>query len=236
MTIGKRDFHYFPKVVVGEGASDCNFLLKFCQKHKLDKFQFVHTSLFPDSPGGWEHFDKVFQSLPTLPRYEEVTDIAVFCDTGENPATRYEQLKTRVEAVTAVGPEGAVRFKFTAPNVVVTTGMPRLHVFMVPKVDGKGGLETLCLEAAAGEFGDAEKATMEAVDEFATKVCRLGNGDPWTVEKTDKLRLHAFVAATSPRRPGVHFYRQLSMNDGTIPLSSNVFDGIKTFLSDIAAL
>lgn len=140
MTIGRQDFGDFPKILIGEGSSDCNFLLKFCEKHKLRGFQFLHPSLFSDSPSGWEHFDKVFKNLPSVPRFELVTDIVVFCDTGDVPKKRYSDVRASVEAVTALGPEGPITFKFGEPNVVVTEGHPRLHVFMVPRVDGKGGL------------------------------------------------------------------------------------------------
>lgn len=239
MSKGLKDFEAFKKIVVGEGPSDCHFLQKFCEKHDFAGFQFGHAGLHDPSgqPGGWEHFGDLLRLLPSLPKFEQISDIAVFCDTGDEPAKRFTALKAQIEAISVAVPDGTVTYIVVTPNSPSTTGQPRLHVFMVPSVDGKGGLESLCLQAASKIFDDQDKSIMAAVDEFSGKVCKMADGKLWTTEKTDKLRLQAFISAATPRKPDAHFYQLFNIaGDKLVPLDSDAFDGIKAFLSAIAAL
>ena len=225
------------KIIVGEGPSDSRFFNKFCEKNTIGGFQFANPSSIERAPGGWENFGNFLKTLPLLPKFETLTDVVLFCDSADNPTNRFAALKRQIESVVASGPEGQVRFRLSDPNAVAFDGKPRLHVFMVPKTDKGGGLESLCLEAAAGAFDEPKKTIMQAVDEFAEKVCKLADGNPWTIEKTDKLRLQAFISAVHPRKPDQHFYRLFdAAGDQLIPLDSNAFDEIKNFLSAIAAL
>jgi hypothetical protein len=190
-----------------------------------------------EGPAGWEHFGDYLKKIPGLSRFDLCTDIVIFCDASDDPKNRFDKVKKDIEAVSAVGPEGEVKYAVSPPGVTAKDGKPRLHIFLVPKVDGKGGLESLCIEAAAKAFDDDERTIMKAVDEFAGKVCRTKEGKLWSVEKADKLRLQAFVSAASPRRPETHFYKCLGIaGDTLIPLDSDVFDDIKKFLSAISAL
>src|ERR1035437_9319109 len=53
----------------------------------------------PVQPGGWEHFGDLLKILPNLPKFEQIADIIIFCDAGEEPDNRFAALKAQIEAI-----------------------------------------------------------------------------------------------------------------------------------------
>ena len=221
------------RLIVCEGISDKNFIAALCERHGISGFQFAHTAQgSEDGAGGFDVFDKYLSRVPALAKSENIQDIVLFCDSGENQDKQFQKLQRKVSRVRAKG-IGGIQISFTppeAPNILSRNGRPRVHVLMIPKCE-KGGIETLCLRAARSGITNVDRI-IEAVDVFADAVC-----DGWTTEKKDKLRLQAFISACAKRKPDLHFYQLFNMtSDNIVPLDSPHFSQIHDFLRHVSEL
>ena len=221
------------KLIVCEGSSDKTFISAYCARNGIVGFQYACTAEGSyDGAGGFDVFDKYLSRTPNLAEFQNILDIVLFCDSGDNQIQRFKALGKKINRVKAIS-VGNVEMAFTspkAPNVICENDPPRLHILMVPQ-KGAGGIETLCLRAAEGEAEDSD-GIMSAVNRFADKVC-VG----WTQEKRDKLKLQAFISACANRKPDMTFSQLFDITgDKIIPLDSDHFDPIKVFLQNVADL
>lgn len=226
------------KLIIGEGDGDRHFVSEFCAKHGILGFQYASTGMNPEGHGGFDNFGRYLSGLPRLTGAEKLTDIVLMFDATDDPARRFSDLCKQVQGAVGKGPEGDVRFAIPeGPNQISDKAPIRMHALMVPH-DGPGGLETVCL-AAARDADENRDEIMEWVDTFANSACknRGPQNKDWSTEKTDKLRLQAFISAGWDRKPDMHFYQLFDITkDKMVPLGSDAFSSIKVFLTEVEAL
>jgi len=214
-----RDYH---KVIVGEGESDRNFFKAFCTANSITGYDFAFTGMHaPGDPHSSSGFTEFFRYLPVLERladFDRLTDLVLVCDAGENADQKLTDLRRQIrKANKSIG-----RNVFTEDpnkNVVSTTGMPRVHVLIIPD-SGLGGLETICVDVARdhqNDNGNRKGTTIEGwVNTFANSACQ-----GWTTEKRDKLRLQAFLSAAWGSKPDVNFSQLFDLTrDKFVPLTA----------------
>jgi len=223
------------KVIVGEGESDRSFFAEFCARNVIEGFDYAFTGMHSNkyTPSGFDCFVAYLPVLSRLAGFSSLTDVVLVCDRTDRPVPRLSQLRWQIhQANTAIGSQ--IFSEQPNENVVATTGMPRLHVLMIPN-NQLGGLETACFNVARDNLNnDGNEGTQIEgwVNDFATDAC-VG----WTTEKRDKLRLQAFISAAWKKKPEMHFSQLFDITGNhLIPLDSPTFGQIRDFLRDVAAL
>lgn len=230
------DFGETKKILVGEGESDLRFLSEFCSRNGIEGFGYAFAGMENDryTPSGFDVFEHTLAYLTTLSNFDEVTDIVVVCDSGERPASRASEVKTKLQRANRSAQANIYNAAAQA-NVPTVGHARRTHVLIQP-VGEKGGLESICFGVAVEALNIRNPGSGSEIEqwinEFADKAC-VG----WTTEKRDKLRLQALLSAASKTKPDIHFSQLFDITaDRLVPLDGASFDYLRRFLGTVAAL
>ncbi len=226
------DLRRYQKLIVGEGESDRNFFAEFCTVNGMESFEFGFAGVLNENqrPSGFDVFDQFLHSVTFLPGFRDVKDLILVCDCKENANTTLRDLRKKIKKANAA--LGRKLYTETPDaNVLAMEGTPRLHVLMLP-MGGIGGLESVCLTVATATHDKGDEIA-RWVDNFAEAACVK-----WPTERRDKLRLQAFLSASWPKKPSLHFSQlfDITRHHPIVPLDSPAFDDIRDYLKSVAAL
>jgi len=229
------DLVNYSKLIVGEGRGDFHFFQNFCPSNGLEKFDYAHTQ------DGFSSFGKYLSGLEANTHFRNLTDIVLVIDSTDKPDRPLKLLHRQIKAANkTIGSDPAVYDEKPNANQIATAGNPRLHVLRLP-IEGEGGLETICFDAARDHCEAVHGRGLELegwVDSFANSACKKWNDDsPWTKERRDKLRLQSFMSAAWWQSPATDLTRIFrDARDKIISLTSPAYEPIKDFLKKVEAL
>jgi hypothetical protein len=221
-------------LLVCEGPADAAFFHALLGERAISDFGIRHTGQGnPAGTGGVDVFAPFLNGLPSVAGFYELTDIVLVADSDNDPEERFQYL---CKQIGACDPDAKPSVEFKAPSKpnqlkipsVTMPGAPCFHILLLPSAATQGGLETLCLQAAADRWRD-EANCVDGLVECA------GAG-AWPVTKLAKMKLAALMASVFKKNPNVAFGRiwvEGGKND-LVPLKHPCFDFLETFFRSMA--
>ena len=142
-------------------------------------------------------------------------------DNDTDPAARWQKAR---DALTLEG--------LPAPDhhAEIANSTPSTGVFMVPRANTAGALETLLVEAIIREREDLA-GCLQQLDECPATDC-----DEWDAVKRAKMQFQAAVAITCRDDPSAGAAHIWSKTHNPIPVDSPVFDELAEFLRRAAEI
>ena len=212
------------RLILCEGSQDQAFFRHLISDRNLPSFDVV----FPGHPrtdlGGTSGFGQMLEALSTNPGFRNLTEILVVADNDDSPPDRFNFIAQQIG-----GAEG-----FTAPQhpleVARAPGVPPLVVMMIPWVDERGALETLCLESAYAESHE--------IRECITRYAECTSASNWSSGTSqDKMRLRCILSSRCEDDPntGLAFAWSKKKCPRLIPLNHGCFDRVASFLANLDA-
>jgi hypothetical protein len=209
-----KEFNW-SNLILCEGTHDRGFFEELISKRKLGNF---HVICPDNSNAGIDGFGRTLKGIQVNTGFDLLRNLIVVGDSDDDP----EASKARL--MTQLGQGG-----FDVADGLSLPGHPDLsvHAWMIPGEGVRGSLESLCFQAATRH----NPLVAKCVDEFL--VC-AGTRD-WPIQKLDKARLRAFVAASYKRNPDVGLGMIWANDPDLVPVTDSIFDEIANQISSIVA-
>lgn len=201
-----------PFYIACEGAGDAAFI------DELLKHQGVADASFHVGEAeGYTGFQRHFEGIQASTDRPKLLRLAVVADNDEDPPGRFANVK-----------EALIAAEFPAPvqPYTIAQGPPVVGVFMVPGPNLRGNLETLLSDATVAMHPHMGPC----LNQFVQCVNAPGN---WTVNKRSKMQVNAVIAAYCVDDPGCSLAYIWNKASNPIPIGSNRFDELVTFLGQV---
>jgi hypothetical protein len=158
--------------------------------------------------GGITDFSVYLETLVVTPGFTEVVSLGIVRDAEANAGNAFTSVCNSLRRVGLDAP----------PNpLVLTDGIPRVSVLILPDCVSPGMIETLCMQALGGD------AAIPCISEYLECVEREAGIIPAPI---DKATIQAFLASRA--RPGLQLGQ--AAHAGYLPWNAAAFDQLKRFL------
>jgi len=192
----------YPKLLLVEGQDAFQFFKALLQHlDLLDKIEIRNY-------GGVTDWAAYLNTLKVTSGFASVTSIGIVRDAEANASSAFESVC-----------DGLKQAGLHVPSQPgsMTSGRPRIAVFILPDCESSGMLETLCLRAVENDPGTL------CVAEYFACLQRKGLSLPTNMPKA---QVHAFLAS----RPKADLLLGQAAHAGYWPWHSQAFDRLKQFL------
>ena len=224
------------RVILCEGGSDKRFFQKLIEIHGLPDFNIPWPWLEGESVqppennyhgrNGFKGMLRTITERITL-NIEKVQGILIVTDATNNPHESFKNVCNQIREIQKI--QKAEKFPIPKKPMQIARGrgkMPSIEIMLMP-LDGKGSLETLCVQYLKKHQPKIHQA---ANAYLTTPPVNISN---WSMEKQSKSHLHCMVAGTYEQDPALpiqqSFSRKHHLIDLTDPLFHPIRDQIKSF-------
>jgi hypothetical protein len=203
-------------LIACEGLSDATFLKRLAHYHNLQGIEIHYPKQDTVGAAGKSGFERLFRAFRISIGSQSVPikKLLVFTDADDNPDKAFNEIKKSLQR--AGFPIPTSPFELLAGDVLVA-------VFLVPGTGKNGTLEHLLLSAAL----DARPEVRECIEKFSQCLPYVSQ---WKENKRTKMWLQVFTAACYEDDPCIALSWLLGKPDCPIPINSNHFAEIVSFL------
>ena len=211
-----------------EGAADQNFVRELLKKRgSYPEFNFLD----PKEHYSVSNFGRMLGQIQgDLKSFSRLKGVLIIADSASNPGQTVKNIREQVREAGnfPLHPSSSM----AAPNVpAATTGMPPVHITLLPTESTPGGLETLCVEVLLKQYPWAEACLKKYL------TCDQIEASNWSAEKLDKARYHCLVAALYRDDPSKAVSSAFRQPEGSntkplIDVMDPIFDDIAKRIKD----
>jgi hypothetical protein len=153
--------------------------------------------------------------------FSGLQSVLVVVDADDDPLANFERVRAQIARLGTYPVPDAPLVEAQAAS---GSGHPGVTIAIVPWVDEKGSLESLCLAAALS----VSEQLADCVADFA----RCASAEAWDQQgKKDAMKLRSLLAASYRNNPGVGLGRIWLEAPHLIPLAHPAFDRITGILA-----
>jgi hypothetical protein len=202
------------RVLVCEGISDKNFLLKIMADRAIAPFDVVSAS--QQEVGGIDGFGKLLEGLKSLSHWSKVKNLVVAVDCDTNADANFQKVIAYL---------AANELPIPTSHDAIAAGTPNVRFLFLPSLGATGSLETVCFDALI----EAKPELKDTIEEFITKT----DANTWTQQKRDKAKVRALICSTFKFNPDISIANYfLSSKPNLFNSQSELFNPIANFLSE----
>jgi hypothetical protein len=192
----------YAKVLLVEGMTPFQFF-KALLKH-INLLDVIEIRNF----GGVTDFTVFLETLIATPGFDKVESLGIVRDAEDNANSAFASVCASL---------GRAGLDVPASSLSITTGKPRVSVFILPDCVAPGMIETLCMHAVSGD------PSIPCISQYFECIARELTEMPSPI---DKAQVQAFLA--SRVRPGLQLGE--AAHAGYVPWDDVAFDKLKQFL------
>ncbi len=200
-----------PVYVLCEGPADVRLVRQILRRENLEGFSVNYAQ-------GYQKFARHIQGLRTSSDWGKLRRLLIIGDNDTNPTNRW------LNAQEALTDEGLPTPDRHAGIVEGAHDTPSTGIFMMPRANTVGALETLLVEAALQEHQDLAECLRQLDD------CPATECQQWDAVKRAKMQFQTVVAITCRDDPSAGAAHIWSKTHNPIPATSPVFDELAGFL------
>ena len=201
-----------PIYVICEGRADAALICRLVRREGLTGFSVNYT-------GGYQHFAARVAALRTSSDWKKLKRLVIVGDNDLRPRHRLNNARRALLNEELVAPD--------APSTIVN-GSPSTAIYMLPRANEPGALESLLMEAVLRERPGLGEC-LRTLDECAATDCR-----DWDAVKRAKMRFHTAVAVTCHDDPSAAATYIWSKRHKPASIESTVFNDLAEFLRRVA--
>ena len=200
-----------PVYVLCEGPADVRLVKQVLLRENLEGFSVNYAQ-------GYQKFARHIQGLRTSSDWRKLRRLVIVGDNDTNPAARWRN------AQDALTDEGLPAPDRHANIVEGAHDTPSAGIFMIPRANEDGALETLLVEAILQEHQDLAECLLQLDD------CPATECQQWDAVKRAKMQFQTVVAITCRDDPSAGAAHIWSKTHNPIPVTSPVFNELAGFL------
>ncbi len=207
-------------VLICEGWHDEEFFLHLIRERGIAPNFDVRAC--ENITAGYEGIDSLTDALNALPAisgFQNVEAILIAADNDLDPAKAFTKISELIKASLPQQPYAVPSTPFTKAGT-----NPVVVVMMIPWLNVKGSLDTMCLEAAMKKA----PAIASCVEKFA----KCAKTNEWPITKQAKMKLRSLISAAYDKNPYLPPSWVWKNNTSLVPLSDPVFNQVASFLSN----
>ena len=201
-----------PTLILGEGPQDEAFFTNLITQHRLTGFD-------TGCVGGKDVFGEVLGGLRLDRDFRNISCILLVSDNDDDPASAFDGICRQIRDAGGYGIPPQPLTPATASD------HPSVIVMMLPWVDQRGCLETLCYPAAVAASTDIS----QCVETYASCV----RADSWGITRRSKMLLACMLATACKSDPNTGLRYAWNRPENLIPLDNPCFDPVVTFLHNL---
>ncbi len=205
-----------PVYVLCEGPADVRPVQRLLRREDLAGFSVNFAQ-------GYQRFARHVRGLKTSSDWRRVKRLLIIGDNDTDPAARWQNARDALTNERLPAPDRHADIVDGAPDGPLT------GIFMMPRANAVGTLETLLMEAILQER-DGLDDCLQRLD-----TCPATDCDEWDEVKRAKMRFQTAVAITCRDDPNAGAAHIWSKTYNPIPVASPVFDDLAEFLRRAAA-
>ena len=197
-----------PIYVLCEGPADVSLVRRVIERENLEGFSVRYAK-------GYERFSQRVSGLKVSRDWRKLRSLLIIGDNDTDPLSRWQNAH---DALTSEG--------LPAPDNhgEIVGGIVSTGIFMLPRANADGTLETLLVEAILREHPLLESC-LQQLDECPVTEC-----DQWDAVKRAKMQFQTAVAITCRDDPSASARYIWSKTHNPVPIASPVFDELAQFL------
>jgi hypothetical protein len=217
----RNEFH-LPRLVVCEGRADEAFLRALIKARQLPE-RHIRSGEDSDTTarGGIDAIGRLLEGIPVWSGFSRIESIVVVVDADDDPLANFARVREQIARLQIYPIPDA---PLIVAKADAATGMPSIMIAILPWVDRKGSLETLCLTAAL--------SISEPMAACTAAFARCTSAEAWDQQgKKDAMMLRSLLAASHRKNPAIglgHVWRDAAH---LIPLDHPAFDNITDILA-----
>ena len=200
-----------PVYVLCEGPADVRLVKQVLRRENLEGFSVNYAQ-------GYQKFARHIQGLRTSSDWRKLRRLVIVGDNDTNPAARWRN------AQDVLTDEGLPAPDRHANIVEGAHDTPSTGIFMIPRANEDGALETLLVEAILLEHQNLAECLLQLDD------CPATECQQWDAVKRAKMQFQTVVAITCRDDPSAGAAHIWSKTHNPIPVTSPVFNELAGFL------
>ncbi len=200
-----------PIYVLCEGPADVRLVEQLLKRDGLSGFSVNYAQ-------GYQRFAQHVRGLTASSGWRRVKRLLIMGDNDTHPTARWTNALNALAHQDLPTPSANAELTPSAP------GRPSTGIFMLPRADTEGALETLLVEAILREHEGLE-ACLTQLDDCPATDCA-----GWDTVKRAKMRLQTAVAILCRDDPSAGAAHLWSKTHNPVPVESPVFDELAGFL------
>jgi hypothetical protein len=214
-----------PLIMLCEGKSDNEFFMRLLRQYSLPQFSFPFPPQPDDeSPAGpalhsrdgfvnmLGRLNDYFDLVPDLKT--KTKGVLIALDAADDPVDSFRHARKQIRSAGKFGLPDA------AGHIATSADRPPIAILVVPP-SGKGGLETLCVEAIQATYPDHANC----MDQFFS-CCPTNYVLDWNAESYEKAKLRVMIAATyrpDPSRSTTMVFSKRGNQPAAIDVGNPIF-------------
>lgn len=203
-----------PIYLICEGPADAYLVRRVLERENLNGFSINGVQ-------GYQHFAKRVTGLRASSDWPKLKRLVIIGDNDLEPASRWQNACAALTGEGLLSPE---------KHGDIADGLPSTGIFMMPRGNAVGALETLLVEAIFQARGELV-ACLQQLDECPATDC-----DTWDEVKRAKMQFQTAISITCRDDPSAGAAHIWSKIHNPIPATSPVFDELAGFLRRVAEL
>lgn len=204
-----------PIYVLCEGNADASLVKELLRRENLEGFTVNFAK-------GYQNFATHVRGLTTSSDWWKIQCLLIIGDNDTNPNERWQNARNALVA------EGLPAPTHHANIATGTHDKPSTGIFMVPRENTDGALETLLMEAILHEHEGLTECLQKLED------CPATDCSDWDVVKRAKMQFQTTVAIKCQDDPSASAAYIWSKNHNPVQATSPVFDELAAFLRQAA--
>jgi len=203
-------------LIVAEGGHDAAFFKYLCEARGIG-------GVTTENVGGNGKFESYFKGFSERTGLRGLKALVVAADCEESPEESFKTVRKALKKANLPYPDQPLQIAQRQDYSFAVA------VMMIPFIGTgptRGCLETLLLESASERLVDQR----QCVNDF----CGCMNVASWPNAARDKFAVRAYIAASWRDDPNLSLVYAVSPEKNLIPLGHSCFNGIATFLRQIA--
>jgi len=206
-----------PIYVLCEGPADVRLVRRLLEREDLEDFSVNYAK-------GYERFARHVQGLRTSSDWRKLKRLVIIGDNDTDPTARWRNARSALTLEGLPAPDNPVTI------VDGTHDSPSTGIYMMPRANAIGALETLLVEAILQEHEGLTEC-LQQLD-----ACPATDCGGWDAVKRAKMQFQTVVAITCRDDPSAGAAHIWSKTHNPVPAASPVFDELAEFLRRAAEI